>query len=116
MLEGRTFNSGDGPKTGMVAVVNRAFAAKYLSGEAVGRRFELNSWEGDLRPVTIVGVATNTRHGGMEQAPEPEVYLPMAQLPQAGDQDHLACGRRCGSIVASDARRVHGNRQGTAAV
>lgn len=82
LLEGRTFSSADGPKTGMVAVVNRAFAAKYLSGRAVGRRFELNSWEGDMRPVTIVGVAADTRHGGMEQPPEPEVYLPMAQLPQ----------------------------------
>lgn len=84
LLEGRTFNSGDGPKTGMIAVVNRAFAAKYMSGKALGKRFELNSWEGDFRPVTIVGVAADTRHGGMEQPAEPEVYVPMAQLPQAG--------------------------------
>jgi predicted permease len=83
LLEGRTFNSGDSPNLGMVAVVNRAFAARYLHGEALGKRFDLNSWEGDPRPVTIVGVAVDTRHGGMEQAPEPEVYLPMAQFPQA---------------------------------
>ena len=83
LLEGRTFNSGDSPNIGMVAVVNRAFAARYLHGEALGKRFDLNSWEGDPRPVTIVGVAVDTRHGGMEQAPEPEVYLPMAQFPQA---------------------------------
>lgn len=84
LLAGRKFNSGDGPKVGMVAVVNRAFAAKYLSGDALGKRFDLNAWEGDLRPVTIVGVAADARHGGMEQPVEPEVYLPMAQLPQAG--------------------------------
>jgi predicted permease len=84
LLEGRTFSSGDGPKTGMVAVVNRAFAAKHLSGEVIGRKFELNSWEGDFRLVTIVGEVADTRHGGMEQPMEPEVYLPMAQLPQAG--------------------------------
>ncbi len=84
LLEGRTFNSEDGPKVGMVAVVNRSFAAKYLSGEALGKRFDLNSWEGDPRPVTIVGVAADTRHGGMEQPEEPEVYLPMAQWTQAG--------------------------------
>ncbi|MGA2571871.1 MAG: ABC transporter permease [Terracidiphilus sp.] len=83
LLEGRTFNSGDGPNLGLVAVVNRAFAARYLSGDALGKRFDLNSWEGDPRPVTIVGVAADTRHGGMEQTPQPEVYLPMAQLPQA---------------------------------
>lgn len=35
-----------------------------------------------MRPVTIVGVAADTRHGGMEQPPDPEVYLPMAQMPQ----------------------------------
>jgi putative ABC transport system permease protein len=83
LFEGRTFTPEDGPRAGMVAVVNRSFAARFLSGEAIGKRFDLNSWEGDFRPVTIVGVAADTRHGGMEQAPEPEVYLPMAQLPQA---------------------------------
>ena len=83
LLEGRTFNSADGPQMGLVAVVNRAFAARYFSGEAVGKKFDLNWWRGDPRPVTIVGVAADTRHGGMEQASEPEVYVPMAQLPQA---------------------------------
>jgi putative ABC transport system permease protein len=83
LLEGRTFNDGDSPNLGIVAVVNRAFAARYLHGEALGKRFDLNSWEGDPRPVTVVGVAVDTRHGGMEQASEPEVYLPMTQFPQA---------------------------------
>jgi len=92
LLEGRIFTADDGPKTGMVAIVNRSFAAKYISGEAVGKRFDLNSWEGDPRPVTIVGVAADTRHGGMEQAPEPEVYLPMAQLPQSGTKILLRAG------------------------
>jgi predicted permease len=83
LLDGRMFNSGDGPNASIVAVVNHAFAARYLSGHAVGKKFDLNSWEGDPRPVTIVGVAADTRHGGMEQPPEPEVFLPMAQLPQS---------------------------------
>jgi len=92
LLEGRIFTADDGPKTGMVAIVNRSFAARYISGDAVGKRFDLNSWEGDPRPVTIVGVAADTRHGGMEQAPEPEVYLPMAQLPQSGAKILLRAG------------------------
>ncbi len=83
LLEGRTFNSGDGPNAGMVAVVNRSFAARYMTAGALGKRFKLNSWEGDFRLVTIVGIAVDTRHGGMEQPFQPEVYLPMAQLPQA---------------------------------
>lgn len=84
LLAGRAFDNGDGPKADMVAIVNRAFAAKYMPGQAVGRKFELNSWGGDFQSVTIVGVAADTRHSGMEQPAEPEVYLPMAQLPQEG--------------------------------
>jgi putative ABC transport system permease protein len=84
LLEGRSFLSGDGPNVAMVAIVNRSFAAKYFAGGSVGKRFDLNSWTGDFRPVTIIGVAADTRHQGMEQPPAPEVYLPMAQLPQAG--------------------------------
>lgn len=84
LLEGRAFDSQDSPNVGAVAIVNRSFAAKYLSGDPIGKRFDLNLWGGDPRPVTIVGVAADTRHQGMEQPPEPEVYLPMAQLPQPG--------------------------------
>ena len=84
VLRGRAFNRGDGAKAALVAVVNPSFAARYLSGDAIGRRFDLNAWGGGLRPVTIVGIAADTRHGGMEQPAEPEVYLPFAQLPQAG--------------------------------
>ena len=48
LLEGRSFNNADGPKVGMVAVVNRSFATRFLAGSAIGKRFELNSWSGDF--------------------------------------------------------------------
>jgi ABC-type antimicrobial peptide transport system permease subunit len=32
--------------------------------------------------VTIVGIAADTRHNGLEQAAQAEVYMPMAQYPQ----------------------------------
>jgi ABC-type antimicrobial peptide transport system permease subunit len=59
------------------------FALRNFQGNAIAKRFNLNSWNGDFRPVIIVGVAADTRHGGTEQPIEPEVYLPMAQLPQS---------------------------------
>jgi predicted permease len=83
LLEGRSFSNQDGPTTATVAIVNRMFALRNFQGNAIGKRFNLNSWNGDFRPVIIVGVAADTRHGGTEQPIEPEVYLPMAQLPQS---------------------------------
>jgi putative ABC transport system permease protein len=59
-----------------VLVVGDTFAAKAFPGQpAVGRqvRWENRTWE-------IVGVAADARHGSLWDPPDPDVYVPRAQV------------------------------------
>jgi predicted permease len=83
LVEGRALNAGDQEKSLPVAVVNVAFTKKYFQGgEGLGRRFNLYFRGDDHTVVTIVGIAADTRHNGLEQPAQAEVYRPMAQYPQ----------------------------------
>ena len=79
---GRTLAESDGADDQMVAVVNTAFARKYLGGgSSVGRHLE-----SDGNKIAIVGeVASVVAPPGLEPgAPmvdEPTVYVPAAQMP-----------------------------------
>ena len=84
LLEGRELNDGDQEKSLPVAVVNVAFTRKYFhGGEGVGKRFKLYYRGDDHTLMTIVGVVADTKHNGLEQPAQAEVYMPMAQNPQA---------------------------------
>jgi ABC-type antimicrobial peptide transport system permease subunit len=79
LLQGRIFNRADRDGAPLVAIVNRTFADRFFSGNAVGRQIRLRE-NGDW--VTIVGVApvlgtvggTGDRNGGTDA-----VYVPLAQ-------------------------------------
>jgi putative ABC transport system permease protein len=78
---GRDFTPSDTPSSLQVAIVNEAFASKFLAGrEPIGTRIRLARTE-DI--VTIVGVAGNVLrdlHPG--SVPAPEIYWPYAQRPR----------------------------------
>ena len=82
IVAGRGFNSGDDQTSPRVAIVNSAFAKRLFVGEALGKRFKTNggSHNNQFHMVTIVGVVDNVRHGSPEQDPEPEAFLPVAQV------------------------------------
>ena len=76
LLRGRLLTEDDRLGNPYVAVVNQAYARKYLQGgDPVGRRFRYvrNSW------VTLIGMVADIRRGGKEAAIQPEVYLSAAQ-------------------------------------
>ena len=83
LVEGRFFDRSDSAEGEPVALVNQTLARRYLGGRsAVGRRVRLDSaanapWR------TIVGVIGDVRHSALTDDPDPEVYVPMAQAPQA---------------------------------
>jgi putative ABC transport system permease protein len=79
-----------------VAIVNQAFAQRFLDGEALGKAFRTNLWQGPFHytVVTVVGVVPDVRHGSaehvplsnagpgsLEDRPEPEAFLPESQMP-----------------------------------
>lgn len=84
LLKGRAFDSQDSPITARVAIVNAAFAKQFFAGDALGKHFNNLQWyEGRFQfvPTTIVGIAANVRHNGIMDDAQPEVYVPMDQIP-----------------------------------
>jgi putative ABC transport system permease protein len=78
LREGRAFESADNAAGRPVAIVNETLARRYFPDGAVGRRLRLTP---DTPPVEIVGVLSDLRHDGPARLPQPELYVPAAQIP-----------------------------------
>lgn len=80
LLEGRTFDSRDGPDGPRTAVVNRTLAEEYWAGEsALGKPVFIN-WETE-EPWEIVGVVEDVRMAGLAQEPREAIYLSYPRAP-----------------------------------
>ncbi|MBS1876070.1 MAG: ABC transporter permease [Acidobacteria bacterium] len=80
MLRGRYFSAADSEHAPGVAIINEALARRFFPGEdPVGKRmrpgFMDDSW------CTIVGVAGNVKHAGLDKDASPEMYYPFVQVP-----------------------------------
>ena len=84
LIAGRGFDERDRDGAAPVGIVNHTFVKRYLmEGEAVGRRIRLGDRDSNSQWTTIVGVVGDVNHWQLTQAPDPEVYLPLAQAPMA---------------------------------
>jgi len=80
LARGRDFTRTDGPRTGPVALVSAAFAQRFFgAGEPVGRSFGATLHGDSLTSVRVVGVVADAKYSSLREAPEPLVYLPLAQ-------------------------------------
>jgi predicted permease len=81
ILRGRGFTLEDGPTAPPVAVINETMARRMFPGEeAIGQRVRMGpSPTGPW--TTIVGVIGDVRHGGLEETPQPELYITSLQNP-----------------------------------
>jgi putative ABC transport system permease protein len=80
MQSGRAFNDSDRLNTVPVAIVNAAFAARYLSGlDPIGQRIQLGSPDRPRPATTIVGVVSDYRNAGATQPARPEIFIPVRQ-------------------------------------
>ena len=77
---GRLFMVTDDAKAPLVVIVNETAARRYFGSpeNALGRFARLSGAMGEQR-VQIVGVAGDVRHTSLANAPEPEIYRPLAQ-------------------------------------
>jgi predicted permease len=74
---GRLVAEGDRFDSPAVAVVSQSFARRYWPGaDPLGRVFDFA-----LQERTVVGVVGDVMVRGLEQASEPQVYLPATQVP-----------------------------------
>ncbi|HXT70360.1 MAG TPA: ABC transporter permease [Vicinamibacterales bacterium] len=87
-VEGRDFSTSDAAGAPSVVIVNQAFAAGHLPGEAVlNRRI---SFRGDAGPWhTIVGVVSNSKYASLAEPFAPIAYVPLAQNHETGVTLHV---------------------------
>ena len=109
---GRGFDPNDGPTAPPVAVINETMARRMFPNEdPIGQHVRTGpspsgAW------TTIVGVIGDVRHGGLEEVPQPELYInylqgppvsPFIVLRATGDPAAL------GETVRAEVRRLDKN-------
>ena len=82
LIRGREFTRAD-DEGASHAIVNRAFAEHYWSGEdALGKRFQYGIVPDPERDwLTVVGVVDNTAQAALGEGPRPEFFVPFFQNP-----------------------------------
>ncbi len=84
-IKGRDFTERDDHAAPGVIIVNEAFAQKFFPNEdPIGKRIKPSISTDDTKPVMreIVGVVGNVKHKNLSMAqPDPEAYVPHAQIP-----------------------------------
>jgi hypothetical protein len=73
---GRAFMETDRETTASVAIVNEKMERDYWPGGAIGKRVRI---PGEAQPRRIVGVARNANYTFLGEAPQPCVYVSLAQ-------------------------------------
>ena len=80
LTRGRGFLVTDSADSPRVAVVNEAFATKYLGTDPIGKRIRL---EGENGPWTeIVGITATGKYVSVAEQPTGFLYLPLRQTPE----------------------------------
>lgn len=83
LLSGRGFAATDRRDAPLVAIVNQAFAAKFLPGtEPLGRRVSIGPGDRPSPPMEIVGIVADTQNRDMRNPPSPEIFVPLHQQTQ----------------------------------
>jgi predicted permease len=87
LLRGRSFDDRDAMDAPHVAVVSQSLArAKFPDRDPLGQTIEFGNMDGDLRPLTIIGVVGDVREDSLEKPPDPTIYVNYRQRPQATQQ------------------------------
>jgi putative ABC transport system permease protein len=78
---GRNFDPKDGPTAPPVAVINETMARRlFANQDPIGQH--VRTGPGASGPwTTIIGVIGDVRHGGLEEEPQPELYITYLQGP-----------------------------------
>ena len=79
VLRGRPFNAGDRLDGTPVAIVNESFERQFLAGESALGKVVRYPWRG-APAMEVVGVVGSVRHGDLAEAPQPTLWVPLAQM------------------------------------
>ncbi len=82
LLRGRALQEADRDDAPLVGVINESLArALWPGGDAVGARISFDDEvpDGERAWIEVVGVASDTRHYGLDRPAQPALYIPHAQ-------------------------------------
>jgi putative ABC transport system permease protein len=83
LKRGRVFDARDVRSGPHVAVMSEALARRrFADRDPIGQRIEFGNMDGDLQPLTVVGIVGDVRQNSLEEAPEPILYVHLRQRPQ----------------------------------
>jgi predicted permease len=84
LLRGRVFDARDSAAAPHAAVISESLArARWPGQDPIGRTLQFGNMDGDLRLLTIVGIVGDTHEYGLDQPPQPTVYVNLFQRPRA---------------------------------
>jgi putative ABC transport system permease protein len=84
LFRGRMFDEHDGANAPHVAVISESLAQdRWPDQDPIGQTIEFGNMDGDLRLLTIVGIAGDTHEYGLDEPPRPTVYVNLFQRPRA---------------------------------
>ncbi len=81
MLAGREFDSHDRVGAQKVIILNQSAARKFYPGENPIGKHMIVAWGRAPNDMEIVGVSADIRHNGLDNEPEPCVFLSQSQQP-----------------------------------
>ncbi|HEY7862455.1 MAG TPA: ABC transporter permease, partial [Thermoanaerobaculia bacterium] len=106
---GRTFGQSDDGSSPHVAVINESLARQRWPGQdPIGQMIHFGNMDGDLRPLTIVGIVGDVRARGLDAPPPPVIYVNYRQRGLKGGSMPAVVVRGAArtSDLASSARAV----------
>jgi predicted permease len=102
---GREFTESDVSGQPGAAIVNEAFARRFLPGpDPIGQRIRQAGGNADVPWLTVVGVVGDVRHFGFSDTPQPEMFWPEAQATWGATLNRL---RRALTVVVRAAGDPH---------
>lgn len=82
LLRGRLFDTRDGASAPHVAVISESLArSRWPGADPIGVTIEFGNMDGDIRPITIVGIVGDTRMYGLERPARSTIYVNLLQRP-----------------------------------
>ena len=80
LIRGRMFGEQDVMNSPHVAVISESLARKrWPNQDPIGQVIEFGNMDGNLRPLTIVGIAGDVRASGLDRPPSPIIYVDYRQ-------------------------------------
>ena len=84
LQRGRAFDMRDAADAPQVALISAALARSvWPDVDPIGRRIQYGNMDGDMHPLTVVGVVGDVRDAGLDRDVAGTIYLNLAQRPKA---------------------------------